>query len=152
MAESGFPFLAPLCPLGRARRAQVVEAEPVRPQPMTGPRAPLRWMPKTARLGWRLDHRMGSRRRRETAPFLPSRASGTRTTPGFGSSCQAAARPAADQANVAHSPFLGNGGAPVLAQRGCDRMTKKVVANLARSAYSRRIMRVFLILSEARLT
>jgi hypothetical protein len=142
MGESGFPFLAPLRPLSPARRAQVIEAMPVWRQQVTGPWTPFCRMPKTARLGWRLGHRMGSPRRRETAPFLPSRASGTRITPGFGSSYQAAARPAVDQATAAHSPFLSNGSAPAPAQRGCDRMAKKFVANLAHPAYSRRAMRL----------
>src|SRR6185436_1268869 len=109
---SGRPFLTPLRPFGHARRAQVVDAVPVWPQQVTGPRTPLRRMPGTARLGWRLGHRIDSRRRREIALLLPSRASRTRTTPGFGRPWQATARPAADQANAGHSPLLGNGSAP----------------------------------------
>src|SRR5690242_11120718 len=80
MAESGFPFLAPLRSLGPARRAQVIEATPVRRQQMTGPRAPFRRMPGTARQGWRLGHRMYSRRRRKTALLLPIGASSARHT------------------------------------------------------------------------
>jgi hypothetical protein len=40
-----------------------------------------------------------------------------------------------------------NRDAPAPAQRSCDRMAKTIVANLARLAYSRRIMRFFLIVS-----